>query len=66
MNEEVQVSVDEYVNLGEINIEMEDVDLIEPEMRKLIDDTIMGQVFDFIQQKEVHDSKRKTWTLKRQ
>jgi len=45
---------------------MEDEDTIETEMRKLITDTIMGQVFDFIQQKEVHDSKRKTWTLKRQ
>ena len=66
MNEEVKLSVDEQVNLGEINIEMEDEDTIETEMRKLITDTIMGQVFDFIQQKEVHDSKRKTWTLKRQ
>lgn len=48
MNEEVKVPVDELVNLGEINIEMEDQDSVETEMRTLITGTIIEKVFDFI------------------
>jgi hypothetical protein len=48
MNEDFKVPVEELVNLGEINIEMEDQDSVETEMRTLITSTIIEKVFDFI------------------
>lgn len=52
------------VEVGDINIEMQDSEDLDEFAGQIVVDSILTRVFEFLKQKQELDSKRKTWNLK--